>query len=45
VLPLPFTPDAKTIDATFEKGVLKVKIAKPAELLMKAIDVPVKIAD
>jgi hypothetical protein len=34
--------DVKKIDATFEKGVLKVKIAKPAELLMKAIDVPVR---
>jgi HSP20 family protein len=42
VLSLPFTPDVKKIDATFEKGVLKVKIAKPAELLMKAIDVPVR---
>jgi HSP20 family protein len=43
VLPLPFTPDAKKIDASFENGVLKVKIAKPAELLMKAIDIPVKM--
>ena len=44
IVPLPFSPDRKKIDATFDKGVLKVKIGKPAELLAKTVEIPIKKA-
>ncbi len=42
VVPLDFEPDSKTIDAHFEKGVLKVSIKKPAEIVAKAKQIPVR---
>jgi HSP20 family protein len=34
-IPLPFTPDSAKVDAKFDKGVLHVKLPKPAELARK----------
>jgi HSP20 family protein len=42
IVPLPFSPDPKKIEAGFDKGVLKVKIGKPAELLAKTVEIPIK---
>ena len=44
VVPLTFAPDPSKITATFEKGVLHMKIEKPAELLAKKIAIPVNKA-
>ena len=41
-VPLDFEPDSKAIDAHFEKGVLKVSIKKPAEMMAKAKQIPVR---
>jgi HSP20 family protein len=34
-IPLPFTPDSTKVEAKFDKGVLRVKLPKPAELAKK----------
>jgi HSP20 family protein len=34
-IPLPFTPDPAKVEAKFDKGVLRVKLPKPAELAKK----------
>jgi HSP20 family protein len=34
-IPLPFTPDPAKVEARFDKGVLRVKLPKPAELAKK----------
>ncbi len=44
VVPLDFEPDSKTVDAQFEKGVLKISIKKPAELAVKTQQIPVRAA-
>lgn len=41
-LPLDFEPDARDIDARFDKGVLTVKIKKPASLKAEVTAIPVK---
>jgi HSP20 family protein len=41
-VPLDFEPDSKAIDAHFEKGVLKVSIKKPDEIMAKAKQIPVR---
>jgi HSP20 family protein len=34
-IPLPFMPDPDKVEARFDKGVLRVKLSKPAELVKK----------
>lgn len=34
-IPLPFTPDSARVEARFDKGVLRVKLPKPAEMAKK----------
>jgi len=34
-IPLPFTPDSAKVEARFDKGVLRVKLPKPAEVVKK----------
>jgi HSP20 family protein len=34
-IPLPFTPDSAKVEAKFDKGVLRVKLPKPAEMATK----------
>jgi HSP20 family protein len=41
VVPLTFAPDAQKITATFDKGVLRVKVGKPAELVAKTVTIPI----
>lgn len=41
VVPLAFKPNADTIKATFEKGVLRVTVAKPAEMVAKKVEIPI----
>lgn len=41
VVPLTFAPDPGKITATFDKGVLHVKVGKPAELVAKKVTIPV----
>jgi HSP20 family protein len=41
---LPFKADAAKVDAKFEKGVLKVSVAKPAEVQALSQKIPVKAA-
>jgi HSP20 family protein len=41
VVPLTFAPDPDKITATFDKGVLHVKVGKPAELVAKKVTIPV----
>ena len=41
VVPLTFAPDAAKITATFDKGVLHVKVGKPAELVAQKVTIPV----
>jgi HSP20 family protein len=31
-IPLPFTPDSARVEASFDNGVLRVKLPKPAEV-------------
>ncbi len=44
VVPLPFAPDAGKVEANFDKGVLTVKVAKPAEIVTKTVEIPIKNA-
>lgn len=39
---LPFEPAADAIDARFDKGVLRVTIRKPSEVVQKSKDIPIK---
>jgi HSP20 family protein len=39
---LPFEADAEAVKASFAKGVLKVSIAKPAEVKDKTVKIPVR---
>jgi HSP20 family protein len=41
VVPLTFLPDAAAIKATFDKGVLHVKVAKPAAMVEKKFAIPI----
>jgi HSP20 family protein len=41
VVPLTFTPEPEKISATFGKGVLHVKVAKPAEMVARKVTIPV----
>lgn len=34
-IPLPFTPDSSKVEAKFDNGVLRLKLAKPAEVASK----------
>lgn len=38
---LPFAPDAQTVKAAFDKGVLKITLPKPAEVTEKTVKIPV----
>jgi HSP20 family protein len=44
VMSLPFRADPAKVDAKFEKGVLKVKVTKPAEVQSLTQKIPVKSA-
>jgi HSP20 family protein len=44
VVPLTFMPDAAAIQATFDKGVLHVKVAKPAAMVEKKFAIPISKA-
>lgn len=44
VVPLTFAPEPGKIAATFDKGVLRVKIEKPAELVSRKVTIPVSKA-
>lgn len=44
VVPLTFAPDPNKITATLDKGVLRVKVEKPEELVAKKITIPVSKA-
>ena len=41
VVPLTFTPDPATIKATFDKGLLRVTVGKPAEMVAKKVEIPI----
>jgi HSP20 family protein len=41
VVPLTFMPDASTIKATFDKGVLRVTVGKPPEMVAKKVEIPI----
>jgi len=41
VVPLTFTPDAAKITATFDKGVLRVTVAKPPEMVATKVEIPI----
>ncbi len=41
VVPLTFAPDPDKITASFEKGVLHVKVSKPVEMVAKKVTIPV----
>ena len=41
VVPLAFTPDAAKMSATFDKGVLRVKVMKPEDVAAKKVTVPI----
>ncbi len=42
VIPLDFEPASDAIDARFEKGILRITVKKPAEVLSKSCEIPVK---
>jgi len=44
VVPLTFTPDPTKINATFEKGVLHVTVAKPDEMVERKVTIPIQKA-
>ena len=44
VVPLTFMPDAAAIHAAFDKGVLHVKVAKPAAMVEKKFAIPINKA-
>ncbi len=41
VVPLTFTPDAGKIQANFDKGVLRVTVGKPPEMIAKKVEIPI----
>ncbi|MGD1037390.1 MAG: Hsp20/alpha crystallin family protein [Roseiarcus sp.] len=41
VVPLNFTPDAAKVKATFDKGILRVTVGKPPEMVAKKVEIPV----
>ena len=41
VVPLTFTPDAAKIKATFDKGVLRVTVGKPPEMVANKVEIPI----
>ncbi len=41
VVPLTFTPDPATIKAVFDKGVLRVTVGKPPEMIAKKVEIPI----
>lgn len=41
VVPLTFKPDADKIKAAFDKGILHVTVAKPAEMIAKKVEIPI----
>ncbi|MGO9740004.1 MAG: Hsp20/alpha crystallin family protein [Roseiarcus sp.] len=44
VVPLTFAPDPSKINATFEKGILHVTVAKPAEMIERKVTIPIQKA-
>ena len=42
VIPLDFEPKSDAVEARFEKGILHVTVRKPAEMMAKAKEIPVK---
>ena len=43
-IPLPFDPDPATVEAKFEKGVLRIHLPKPAEVATKQQKIEIKKA-
>ena len=41
VVPLNFTPDAAKIKASFDKGILRVTVGKPPEMVAKKVEIPI----
>lgn len=41
IVPLTFTPDPATIKAIFDKGVLRVTVGKPPEMVAKKVEIPI----
>ncbi len=41
VVPLTFMPDAAKIQATFDKGVLRVTVGKPPEMVASKVEIPI----
>ena len=41
-MPLNFTPDAAKVKATFDKGILRVTVGKPPEMVAKKVEIPVR---
>ncbi|HEY1943394.1 MAG TPA: Hsp20/alpha crystallin family protein [Roseiarcus sp.] len=41
VVPLPFQPDPAKMSAAFDKGVLRVTVRKPAEMVARKVDIPI----
>ena len=41
-IPLPFTPDSAKVEAKFDKGVLRVKLPKPADVAKKEKKIEVR---
>ncbi len=41
VVPLNFTPDAAKMKATFDKGILRVTVGKPPEMVAKKVEIPI----
>jgi HSP20 family protein len=41
VVPLTFMPEAAKIKATFDKGVLRVTVGKPPEMVAKKVEIPI----
>lgn len=41
VVPLTFAPDAAKITATFDKGILRVTVGKPPEMVATKVEIPI----
>lgn len=44
IVPLTFTPSAEKIHAAFDKGVLRIKVDKPVEMIEKKVEIPIRKA-
>jgi HSP20 family protein len=41
VVPLSFRPETNKMSASFEKGILRITVPKPAEMVAKKVDIPI----